>query len=74
MAGVDLSAFVPARCPEGHYLRDEHKRLIGGSVLIGWQPCTCPSARSGVAWGHMYVICEACGPGGIIYHPPCEAR
>jgi hypothetical protein len=74
---LDLLAFVPARCPEGHYLRD-HDGIIGGSVTAGFDTsCQCPAAMAKAgAKGHQYAICRACEQEGsptTFCDPPCTA-
>ncbi len=48
----------PADCPGGH-------AFVGGSVIIGWEPCGCTAGHT----GHRTYWCLRCGH--VLEVPPC---
>src|SRR6185437_12086834 len=58
----------PVACEHGH-------EWGPGLVLVGWQSCSCPTARADLpkGWGHVVVHCDA-APGceSRWYRPPCD--
>lgn len=56
--GVGVSLFTrppPRACPNGHPWG-----YGSGNVLIGTEPCTCPSAKAAGGTGHVWIRCKRC--------------
>lgn len=62
ICGVVSYERAPKRCPNGH-------RLGPHRVVVGWTPCTCPTAlRPSGATGHRTYLCIVCE--AEIFVPP----
>lgn len=64
---VDLAAFAPDTCPNGHRMA-----LRSGNRAVSSFPCQCPGIKAdpGKRLHHIKVACTVCG--WACYDPPHE--